>query len=277
MIISYIQFFHLIKNTFINNKKRLVLVSKVVAYLIPLRSALKESAPTLGNKEKERMYKILNSNNPKFLNYGLKLSDIEKIARQFQQENKITLNQAIEIFKLLINSDVHDEKFLGVFILNRFKKNFTESIVDLFHDAYTKYCDTWALCDSTMIRVIGPFLGKKGNEIIARETVENWSNSKHLWIRRASLVILIKLTMINKSFEEEWVFTIIKKMLQSPEEYIQKGVGWLLKTCSNYKPDLIFDYLVKNKGKLPRLILRYASEKMSKERRNQILKKFSTN
>ena len=62
-------------------------------------------------------------------------------------------------------------------------------------------------------------------------------------------------------------------MLQFPEDYIQKGIGWLLKTCTMYDPDVIINYLEKNKKHLPRLILRYATEKLPKEERARILKK----
>ena len=79
--------------------------------------------------------------------------------------------------------------------------------------------------------------------------------------------------MIKKEFNKEYVFGFVEKMLKYPEDYIQKGVGWLLKTCSNYKPEIIFNYLMKNKERLSRLILRYASEKLSKEKRVSILKK----
>jgi 3-methyladenine DNA glycosylase AlkD len=63
------------------------------------------------------------------------------------------------------------------------------------------------------------------------------------------------------------------KYSDDSEDYIQKGIGWLLKTCSNYKPDIIFTYLMKNKHKFSRIVLRYASEKLPKQKRVEILKK----
>ena len=81
--------------------------------------------------------------------------------------------------------------------------------------------------------------------------------------------------MIRKDFHKEFIFNLVDKMLKYQEDYIHKGIGWLLKTCSKYKPDLIFDYLMNNKDRLPRLILRYASEKLTKEKRAQILKKLN--
>ena len=217
------------------------------------------------------MYSILNSDNPNFEGYGNKISEIEKIVKAINIKYQISYVDALEIFKTLVKSNIHDEKFAGVFLLNRFKKNFSEEVITLINDYFTDYCDTWALCDSTMIRIIGPYLAK--NDDLAKITINKWSEAENMWIRRASLVILLKTIMVKKHFDEKYVFDFVRKMLNYSEDYIHKGIGWLLKTCSKYEPDLIINYLNKNKKILPRLILRYASEKLSKEVRAEILKK----
>lgn len=80
--------------------------------------------------------------------------------------------------------------------------------------------------------------------------------------------------MMRKNFEKDYVFELVEKMLKySKSNYIEKGIGWLLKTCSKYKQEVIVDYLTRNKANLTRLILRYASEKMPSEIRAEILKK----
>lgn len=238
-----------------------------------IKSHLKLNAPQLTEQQMTRMYSILNSANPGFKGYGNKHSDIEKYVREIQSKFSLSYKKSTEIFKELVKSDIHDEKIAGVFLLNRFKKNFNKETVRMFHDIIPNYYDTWAITDTTMVRVLGPFLGKKGNKDLAEKTIENWSNSENLWVKRASLVILLKIIMMKKDFDAEYVFKFIEKMSKYPEDYIQKGVGWLLKTCSNYEPKIIFEYLMKNKRRLSRLILRYASEKLPKDKRIQILKK----
>lgn len=234
---------------------------------------LKDNAPNLTEEQRSRMYKILNSSNPNFLGYGNKHSDIEKFVREIQNKYQPSYDEAFEIFKILIKSDVHDEKMAGIFLLNRFKKNFDKETIRMIQELIPQTFDTWAITDTTMIRVIGPFLGKKGNEELAEKTIYKWSISDNIWIRRASLVILLKIVMMKKRFNEDYIFEFIEKMLKYPEDYIQKGIGWLLKTCSKFNPDLIFNYLKKNKERFPRLILRYASEKLPKEKRLLVLEK----
>ncbi len=237
------------------------------------KKQLRNNDPKLPDDKRTRMYKILNSDNPNFESSGIKIGEIEKIVRSISGKYSCSYEDAVEVFKELISSDVHEENFSAVFFINRFKKKFSAETINLFYTDFFKYCDSWAICDSTMVRIIGPFLGKKGNEELALDTIKMWSNSDDMWTRRASMVILLKLVMLRKDFEEDYVFTLVEKMNQTSEDYIQKGIGWLLKTCSKYKPDIIFKYLMDNKTTLSRLILRYASEKIPKEKRAEVLRK----
>jgi 3-methyladenine DNA glycosylase AlkD len=236
-----------------------------------IKADLKNNSPHLTEKQKTRIYKILNSSNPNFKSYGNKHSDIEKIIRELNNKFQLNYKIATDIFRVLIKTDQHDEKIASIFLLNRFKKDFTKDTIEMIQELIPNNFDTWAITDTTMIRVIGPFLGKKGNEKLAQETIAVWSISDNLWVRRASLVILLKLIMIRKDFNQKYVFKFVEKMLKYPEDYIHKGIGWLLKTCSKYHPEMIYQYLMKNKNNFPRLILRYGSEKLPKENRLNIL------
>ncbi|MFX1279751.1 MAG: DNA alkylation repair protein [Promethearchaeota archaeon] len=234
---------------------------------------MKKTDPKLKPDQIIRRNRILNSNNPNFFGYGHKLSDIEKIVRSIYKKYKCSYEDALTVCKNLVCSNVNEEKFAGIFFLNRFKTNFNQATMNLFEQHISDFCDTWAFCDSFCIRVIGPFLGKKNNQQLAEITIEKWSESESIWVRRASMVILLKIVMIRKEFNKDYVYKLVEKMLNYTEDYIQKGIGWLLKTCSKFDPDAIFNYLMTNKKRLPRLILRYSSEKLPNEKRTQILKK----
>ena len=239
--------------------------------IIEIKNLLVEKTPRLTPEQKSMMYKIINPDISNYVKYGVKVAEIENIVKNVYNKFVCTYQDAIEIFKTLTKSNVEEEKFAAFFFLNRFKNSFNEETIDLFREEYAKHCHTWSHCDSTCVRVIGPFLGKLGNEELAKKTIDEWSNSDNIWIKRASMVILLKITMIRKDFDEDYVFELVEKMLKYSEaNYIEKGIGWLLKTCSKYKPEVIIDYLSKNKKNLSKLILRYASEKLPKEKRAQI-------
>ena len=241
-----------------------------------ITSLLIQKKPNQTEEQKTRMYKILNPDISDYIIYGNRMPEIEKIVKSVHEKFDCSYDDAVEVFRKLTRTNVEEHKFAGFFFLNRFKKYFNAKIIDIIREEYSEHCHTWSHCDSTCVRLLGPFLGKKGNEALAKKTINEWSNSNNLWIKRASMVILLKITMMRKDFNEEYVFELVEKMLKYSEaNYIEKGIGWLLKTCSKYKPAVIFDYLSKNKKNLSRLILRYASEKLPKEKRAEILNKGS--
>ncbi|UCD00540.1 MAG: DNA alkylation repair protein [Promethearchaeota archaeon] len=246
-------------------------IDKVIS---EIKTSLDNQKPILSEDQISRIYKIINPDIDDYIILGLRIAEIEKIARNAQNKFNPLFDEAKEIFKILANSNVEEYKFASFFFLNRYKKLFTNSIPEFFKTEFFPYCHTWSTCDSSCIRVLGPFLAKKGNEQLAKTTMNKWAQNESLWIKRASIVILLKIIMVHKEFSERYVFHKVEEMLNfSNENYIEKGIGWLLKTCSKYNPDSIFDYLMKNKERLPRLILRYASEKLSKEKRLLVLKK----
>ena len=54
---------------------------------------------------------------------------------------------------------------------------------------------------------------------------------------------------------------------------VQKGYGWLLKVASHLHQKEVFDYVMKNKKKMPRTSLRYAIEKMPQSLRQEAMKR----
>ncbi len=239
-----------------------------------ISSLLVKNTPQLSENQKDRIYKILNPDISDYVIYSIRMPEIEKIVKSVNEKFDCSYNDAVEVFRKLTRTNVEEQKFAGFFFLNRFKKYFNEKIIDTIREEYAKNCHTWSHCDSTCVRLLGPFVGKKGNESLAIKTINDWSESNNLWIKRASMVILLKITMMRKDFDKDYVFELVEKMLKySKANYIEKGIGWLLKTCSKYKQEVIVDYLTRNKTNLTRLILRYASEKMPSEIRAVILKK----
>ena len=237
-----------------------------------ISSLLVKNIPKLTKDQQERMYKIINPDITDYIIYGIRMPEIEKIVKAVHEKFDCSYDDAVEVFKTLTRTNIEEQKFAGLFFLNRFKRHFNAKIIDIIKEEYSKYCHTWSLCDSTCVRLLGPFLGKNGKETLALKIIDDWSISDNLWIKRASMVILLKITMMRKDFNEENVFNLVEKMLKYSEaNYIEKGIGWLLKTCSKYKPEVIIDYLIMNKKNMSRLILRYASEKLPKEKRAEIL------
>ena len=242
--------------------------------ILEIKTSIDKQKPILSEDQKNRMYKIINPDIDDYIILGLRTLKIEKIVMNIHNKYNPLFDDAKEIFKNLAKSNVEEYKFASFFFLNRYKKLFTNDIPEFFKIEYFPYCYTWSTCDSCCIRVLGPFLAKKDNDQLAKSTIDDWVQNESLWIKRASMVILLKIIMVHKGFNEHYVYQKVEDMLKFlNKNYIEKAIGWLLKTCSKYDPSSIFNYLMSNKEKFSHLILRYASEKLPKEKRIEILRK----
>jgi len=54
---------------------------------------------------------------------------------------------------------------------------------------------------------------------------------------------------------------------------VQKEYGWLLKATSNAYEKQVFDYIIAQKDRMPRVALRYAIEKMPKSMREEAMRR----
>ena len=72
---------------------------------------------------------------------------------------------------------------------------------------------------------------------------------------------------LNESFE------IAKTLLESDDDMVQKGYGWLLKVQTKHHEDEVFKFVMKHKDITPRTALRYAIEKMPDEMKKKAMEK----
>ena len=80
-----------------------------------IKKTLEKTAPPFTKDQIERRDKILNSDNPNFKGYGHKISEIEKIVKNIKTKYQCTYKDTVEVFKNLMSSDIHEEKFAAVF------------------------------------------------------------------------------------------------------------------------------------------------------------------
>lgn len=90
-------------------------------------------------------------------------------------------------------------------------------------------------------------------------------------MRRGSAVSMI--IPVRKGRFHKQCLEIAEILLLNDDDLVQKGYGWLLKAASEFDQDLIYDFIMKNKDKMPSTALRYAIEKMPAERRKRAMEK----
>lgn len=99
----------------------------------------------------------------------------------------------------------------------------------------------------------------------------SWAKSSKWWMRRASAVSLIYGLRRGKFLKQ--AFRTADILLSDKEDLVQKGYGWMLKVAGDKHQPEVFDYVMKNKRKMPRTALRYAIEKFPEGLRQKAMSK----
>ena len=125
--------------------------------------------------------------------------------------------------------------------------------------------NNWDLIDAS-----APYMG----EILSRHLgfgapfLRALSKSENLWERRASILLTFPLIRIGKFGP---TLAMAKEALADEHHLIHKAAGWMLREVGKRDQDLLTEFLLKHKAKMPRTMLRYAIEKYSEKERKAFL------
>jgi 3-methyladenine DNA glycosylase AlkD len=200
--------------------------------------------------------------------YGVKTATVKKIAKKYLKDIKPLKKQEImSTCEQLLSSDYTEEAFVVSFWLPNLLEKFEAIDLSTFKWWIEKYINNWAKCDSFCNHTIGGLIEKDPTLI---NELKNWAKSKNRWLKRAAAVSLIVPAKEGKYLNS--VFEISDILLCDNDDLVQKGYGWLLKEESRKHQQKVFDYVEKNKEKMPRTALRYAIELMPKELKIKAMK-----
>lgn len=197
---------------------------------------------------------------------GVRIPVVRKIAQKYYPEIKNLAPKDIwNICETFLQQE--DEfKFIAFDWASRQKDNFVKNDFKVFESWLKKYVSNWATCDDFCGHSLGILIFKFPE--LATKT-KKWAYSKNRWLRRASAVSLIYSLRKNTLLKE--AFQIANILLEDPDDLVQKGYGWMLKEATRHQESKIFQYVMKNKNKMPRTALRYAIEKMPADLKKQAM------
>lgn len=205
----------------------------------------------------------------KIKTYGVRSSVSKEIYKRYF--DKIKNLEKKEIFALceeLMKSGYIQEVGCASKWTFKLNKRYEEKDFKIFENWVKKYITNWANCDDFSTHTIGSFIFQFPEFVPA---VKEWTKSKNRWVKRASAVSFIYPVRKGRYLKD--VFEISDALLQDPDDMVQKGYGWALKEASNVFPEQVFNYVMKNKNKMPRLALRYAIEKYPQNLRQKAMEK----
>lgn len=197
---------------------------------------------------------------------GVTVPNTRLVAKKFRN---LTQDELANLAK----SKYHEERLTALVILNdKYAKARDDSErIELFEFwlmlVKTNKVNNWDLIDAS-----APYMG----EILTRHLgygapfLRALAKSENLWERRASIILTFPLIRIGKHGP---TLAMAKEALTDEHHLIHKAAGWMLREVGKRDKNLLTDFLVKYKSKMPRTMLRYAIEKYPEKQRKAFLAK----
>lgn len=184
-----------------------------------------------------------------------------RMGQSFALAKEFTFMEPAEIEKLLENT-YHEARVGAVSIMDfqvRSKKTTEERHKELFYLYIRRHdrINNWDFVDRAAPRVVGGYLADKPRDILHK-----LARSKNTWERRTAIVSTLYFIKLG---ELDDTFKIAELLFDDDQELIRKAVGWALRSAGDRDKRQLLDFLDRNNAAMPRILLRYATEKLTPE------------
>ena len=198
---------------------------------------------------------------------GWYTADLRRAAVRFRRElrKERGLEFLVEVADHLFSGPVLEEKVAAVFLLERLDAEFGDREFKMF-ESWLDRISSWADHDALVHDLIAPMITAKPART---KSVFRWAKSPNRWYRRAACVALIRGSRAQMFFPE--VTKLSDALLTDEDGMVQKGLGWLLRETAKHNAARASPYLMKIRGRAPRLVLRTACEKLPLAAKKRIL------
>ena len=192
---------------------------------------------------------------------GVKMGRLFALAKEFA-------GMPVNEIEKLLESPIHEIRAGGISIMDKESRNkkTTESRRKEFYELYMRRHDrinNWDLVDLGCLYMTGSYLFDKPRNILYK-----LAKSKNIWERRTAIVstcYFIRQGGIADTFK------IAEILVNDKEDLIHKATGWMLRFAGDKNPEELLRFLNKHAATMPRTLLRYSIEKLTKKQREYYL------
>lgn len=228
-----------------------------------VRNQLQKNADPAGQISGKRFFK------EEIKLYGLKSALVSKIGKEsFSLVKYLSKPEIFSYCDELWQSGFIEECIIACNWSYYIHKQYKPEDIAIFERWLDRYVNNWACWDTLCNHTIGQFVEMYP---FCLSDIKSWAVSDNRWMRRGSAVSLIIPARKGKFLED--IFEIADILLMDADDLVQKGYGWMLKAASESHQQEVFEFVIRNKGSMPRTALRYAIEKMPSELRQAAMKK----
>jgi 3-methyladenine DNA glycosylase AlkD len=206
--------------------------------------------------------------------HGWYTADLRRAARSCRREilRDREVGFLLEVADQLFSGRVLEEKVTAVFLLENMDAQFGDREFHLF-ESWLSRISSWADHDALVHSLISPMVAANPGRV---KDVFRWAKSRDRWHRRAACVALIRGARAKMFFPEIVKLSNLLLTAETADDHdnmVQKGLGWLLRETAKYDAKRTVPYLMKIRGRAPRLVLRTACETLPTAVKKKILER----
>jgi 3-methyladenine DNA glycosylase AlkD len=232
---------------------------------------LQQVRTLLAKKEDSKhafFHKAYHKSSKKF--YGLRSAGLTDVFRSvFPKSNTIPKEEVMLLARELWESEWFEEQAIGIMLLERYVKEFTPTDLPYFKRIVGE-CEGWAMLDWISTHILGIMAMNYGDPIYKK--VRTWTKSKHLWTRRAAILIHCAPARKQK-LRAEYALPTFEELLHEKEFFIRKAIGWALREIARHYPEITFEFLKEHKNEASGLTMREGARRLPERMRKELLGK----
>lgn len=191
--------------------------------------------------------------------YGLTDEQVHELRDKVLSEHPLSCNEYAEAGWHLFATGKYEFGSIAVLTLETYKDSFDTTTFQWIKKWLDKGVENWAHTDNICTKLIAVLLEK---EIISMQDFADWRTCESRWTRRA---VPMSLMPLRKTAEPMALLDFIEPMITDKDRVVHQGLGWFLRELWKLHNTEVEDFLVKHKQDCDRLIMQYATEKMSDE------------
>lgn len=123
--------------------------------------------------------------------------------------------------------------------------------------------NNWDIVDTTAPKILGAWLIDQPDE---RNVLDRLAASDVLWERRVAILATYSLI---KNDEYEEIIELAERLMDDGHDLMNKAIGWMLREMGKRDQRRLERFLKKYAKTMPRTMLRYSIEKLTKEERTK--------
>lgn len=200
--------------------------------------------------------------------FGVDTPAVRRMASRIRKEDgrEWTLRDAVAFADAMLARPELEAKGLGVCVLGSYRRAFVPSMLPRMKKWFTHDCTDWASTDGLCGEVLSPLLVAHP-ELVPE--LRGWRTSRHVYVRRASAVGLLRLAHYGKALPDAYAAGLM--LGADAHHLLQKAAGWLLREAGTTDMARLERFLRKNGPRLSRTTVSYALERFPEEKRRALL------